>query len=101
MALSSMAQPAPHQGGGCGKTALIKYLLQEFSEHFIVRLKDLHPRTDRLIPRVLHVFDIDADGVSDAKCQPPLSEYVTAEYREGRLVLLVVDEVQNLSPGAG
>jgi general secretion pathway protein A len=83
---------------GCGKTTLINYLLQECGENFRIGMfNKIHPRTDRLVPWVLHAFGINGDGLTDGKCHQLFAEYVTGQYREGRRVLFIVDEAQNLS----
>src|SRR5258708_40123201 len=86
---------------GSGRTTLLQTLLRGLDEQTTVaRVMNtlLEPR--ELIEAALIDLGIDPTGKSKPFLLKELGELLVAERTAGRLVLLVIDEAQNLSPPA-
>ncbi len=84
---------------GCGKTTLLRQLLKQIEENSIVGLiSNAHGGRGELIQWVLHAlgvkFDPDETYVSQFQV---LQDYLIKTYAEGKRVILIFDEAQNLS----
>lgn len=83
---------------GAGKTTLVNYLLsQEGDEVVIGVINNTHTSFGNLMTWVLDAFDLDEPSPENAKKLRKFSEFVMDQYAEGKRVLLVIDEAQNLS----
>ncbi len=82
---------------GCGKTTLIRHLLNNMSEELNVGLiSNVQDDKGDLLQWVLLAFDQPFDEVSAVKLFDQFQKYLIAEYGRGRRTVLIVDEAQNL-----
>lgn len=82
---------------GCGKTALIRHLLNELNEEVTVGLlSSAHKRIDNLLEWVLMTFGLDYESKSPVRSYDSFVEFLIGEYARNRRVVLIVDEAQNL-----
>ena len=82
---------------GCGKTALIRHLLNQVNEDVTVGLlSNTHKRFDDLLEWVLMAFGLDFESNSPVRNYNSFVEFLIAEYARNRRVVLIVDEAQNL-----
>ncbi len=83
---------------GAGKTTLVNYLLsQEGDEVVIGVINNTHSSFGNLMTWVLDAFDLEEPSPENAKKLRKFSEFVMDQYADGKRVLLVIDEAQNLS----
>jgi general secretion pathway protein A len=86
---------------GTGKTTLVRNLLAELGDEVTVGLITNTQRNfGDLLKWVLLSYDIETDESDHVRLYQMLVEFVTQEYRQGRRVLLIIDEAQNLTPDA-
>lgn len=84
---------------GAGKTTLLQRLLQNFDDDTVIGLiSNAQGSRGELLQWVLNALGLVSDPSSEyvTKFQI-LQDFVIAQYGEGRRVLLVIDEAQNLS----
>lgn len=82
---------------GCGKTILIRRLLNELNDEVTVGLlSNTHKRIDNLLEWVLMAFGLDHESKSPVRKYDKFVEFLIGEYARNRRVLLIVDEAQNL-----
>lgn len=82
---------------GCGKTTLIRHLLNNMSEDFNVGLiSNVQDDRGDLLQWVLLAFDQPFEEVSTVKLFDQFQKYLISEYGRGRKTVLIVDEAQNL-----
>ncbi|MEX0828202.1 MAG: AAA family ATPase [Haliea sp.] len=82
---------------GCGKTTLIRHLLDRLDEEFTVGLVSSIQDGD-LLQWVLMAFGQPYEGKSHVGLHDELQQFLIREYAEGRRTILIVDEAQNLGP---
>ena len=82
---------------GCGKTTLIRHLLDRLDEEFTVGLVSNIQDGD-LLQWVLMAFGKPYEGKSHVGLHDELQQFLIREYAEGRRTILIVDEAQNLGP---
>jgi general secretion pathway protein A len=84
---------------GAGKTILVDNLLATISEDSFVTAKIVTSQLggDDLLHMVAAGFGIAKEGLAKGALLQRISEFVLAQHRSGRRVLLIVDEAQNLS----
>ena len=82
---------------GCGKTTLIRHLLDRLDEEFTVGLVSNIQDGD-LLQWVLMAFGQPYEGKSHVGLHDELQQFLIREYAEGRRTILIVDEAQNLGP---
>ncbi|MBO0332660.1 AAA family ATPase [Sneathiella sp. CAU 1612] len=82
---------------GCGKTTLIRHLLDRLDEEFTVGLVSNIQDGD-LLQWVLMAFGQTYEGKSHVGLHDELQQFLIREYAEGRRTILIVDEAQNLGP---
>ena len=83
---------------GMGKTTLLNKILDEHRERFVVGIiGTTHPSDGSLLPWVADAFGLDCAGQDTVGYFRLLTSFLGRTFAEGRQVLLVVDEAQNLS----
>jgi type II secretory pathway predicted ATPase ExeA len=86
---------------GCGKTALIRHLLNALDEDVTVGLlSNTHSRFNDLLEWVLMAFGLDYVSKQPVRNYDVFVEFLISEYARNRRVVLIVDEAQNLSAAA-
>ena len=86
---------------GTGKTTLVRNLFAELGDDVTVGLITNTQRNfGDLLKWVLLSYDIQTDESDHVRLYQMLVEFVTQEFRQGRRVLLIIDEAQNLSRDA-
>lgn len=84
---------------GAGKTTLLQRLMQNFDEDTVVGLiSNAQGSRGELLHWVLNALGIENEsGAEYVEKFQRLQDFVIAQYSEGRRVMLVIDEAQNLS----
>jgi type II secretory pathway predicted ATPase ExeA len=83
---------------GCGKTTLIRYLLERLEQNVTVGLISNTNRSfGKLMQWVCLAFGLQFRGKDDAELYDDFTTFLIKEYAAGRHVVLIVDEAQNLS----
>ena len=86
---------------GCGKTTLIRKLLNSLGPELTVGLvSNTHPDIADLLEWIMMSFGLPYDGMSSVARYDAFQQFLIKEYGAGRRVLLIVDEAQNLSVNA-
>jgi len=86
---------------GCGKTTLVRHLLNELSDEFCVGLvSNTHPDIQDLLEWILMSFGVPYDGLTPVARYDAFQQFLINEYGKGKRTLLIVDEAQNLSTAA-
>ncbi len=87
---------------GAGKTTLMRHLFQKLErEKFIaVQLVNTHLDSEDILRMVAAAFGLTHLNSTKATLLLELEQFFRQSDREGKRVLLLVDEAQNLSPGA-
>ncbi len=85
-------------GVGTGKTTLVRTLFSELAKENIVaaQLVTTHLEADDTLRMVAASFGLAHEGATKAAILKNLETFLQARAREGKRVLLVVDEAQNL-----
>lgn len=88
-------------GIGCGKTTLVRHMLARVeSDVRVGTVHNTHPGIANLLEWIMLAFDQPYAGLSQVELYDAFQQFLADEHRHGRRVLLIVDEAQNLSPGA-
>jgi type II secretory pathway predicted ATPase ExeA len=83
---------------GCGKTTLIRHLLNRLDPHVTVGLiSNTGNLTGDLLRWILFAFRQDYRQKGAVELHEVFEDFLIAEYGSGRRTVLVVDEAQNLS----
>jgi general secretion pathway protein A len=86
---------------GCGKTTLVRHLLNNLAPGLTVGLVY---NTQREMPDLLRWFmqslGLPYDGMSDIALFDSFQHFLVEQGNEGKIVLLIIDEAQNLSSEA-
>lgn len=87
---------------GAGKTTLIEYLLASGNLKSVVtaRISTTQLEAENLLELLVGELGLRKSGASKAAFLRDLNSFFLRTTQSGRSVLLIVDEVQNLSPGA-
>ena len=87
---------------GTGKTMLVRTLFADLSKENIVaaQLVTTQLEADDLLRMTASVFGLACEGMSKPAILKNLENFLIARAREGKRVLLVVDEAQNLPPSS-
>lgn len=87
---------------GAGKTTLIEYLVTRgnLKDVVIGRISTTQLEAENLLELIAGELGIRKSGASKAAFLRDLNSFFLRIAQSGRSVLLIVDEVQNLSPGA-
>lgn len=88
-------------GIGCGKTTLIRYLLDKLGNDVTVGLLS-HTPDDKanLLEWIAMEFGMSWDGKSEAALYEQFRQFLILNYSRGRRTILIIDEAQNLGPRA-
>lgn len=84
---------------GSGKTTLIRYLLRKMNYQKIVvgLIDNTHESFGDLVTWIANAFGIDYAGQDKAALYKEIKHYIIQQYAQGKRVLLIVDEAQNMS----
>lgn len=83
---------------GCGKTTLIRNLLNNLDEQVLVGLvSNTHQDITNLLEWLLLAFGLPYEGMSKVALYDTFQSFLVRQYGAGKRVLLIVDEAQNLS----
>ena len=86
---------------GCGKTTLIRRLLNTLGEDVRVGLvTNTHQDMGNLLEWIMLSYDLPFEGKSQVSQYDAFQKFLIAEYGKGHRVVLIVDEAQNLSVSA-
>jgi general secretion pathway protein A len=87
---------------GAGKTTLVDLLLSTLdpADRVAAKIVTTQLNADDLLRMVAAAFDLYQEGLEKAGLLRRIESFVTAQYRSGKRVLLIVDEAQNLSVGS-
>ncbi len=82
---------------GCGKTTLIRHLLNRLDQEYTVGLvSNIHD--GNLLEWVLSAFDQPYENKSHVALHDQLQKFLIEQYAAGKRTILIVDEAQNLGP---
>jgi type II secretory pathway predicted ATPase ExeA len=86
---------------GCGKTTLVRHLLNNVDSDITVGIVyNTHQKVDDLLGWILLAFGQPYEGLSEIALFDNFQNFLISSYVAGKRVVLIVDEAQNLSPGA-
>jgi len=86
---------------GCGKTTLIRHLLNQLDKGVTIGLlSNTHKNFSDLLRWVLMAFGLDYESKGAVRLYEAFVEFLIAEYARHRRVVLIVDEAQNLDVAA-
>jgi type II secretory pathway predicted ATPase ExeA len=86
---------------GCGKTTLIRHLLNNLDNNIIVGLLyNTHQQIDDLLEWIMLAFGQPYEGMSRVALFDTFQRFLISTYGTGRKVVLIVDEAQNLGARA-
>lgn len=83
---------------GCGKTTLIRYLVNQISDEYTTAVQyHTGVGSGSLLWFMLNEFGLQADEKDRNRAIEIVYSYLTQQYKAGKRVLLIVDEAQNMS----
>jgi type II secretory pathway predicted ATPase ExeA len=86
---------------GAGKTTILRTLLGRVGDEVTVGLiTNTHQSFGGLLDWVLSAFDLHRPNLTHVEMHQVFMEYLIDEYANGRTVLLIVDEAQNMKADA-
>jgi type II secretory pathway predicted ATPase ExeA len=86
---------------GCGKTTLIRHLLNNLDLNYTVGLvSNTHEDIADLLEWIMLAFGEPYEGMSHVALYDRFQSFLFNQYQKGRNVVLIVDEAQNLSLSA-
>lgn len=87
---------------GAGKTTLVGHLMETIDRTKLVAAKIVttHLDADSMLKMVAAAFSVPVDGADKATILNRLEKFLHTHHRDGRRVLLIVDEAQNLPVAA-
>lgn len=86
---------------GCGKTTLVRHLLNNLSPSVTVGMVyNTHREIANLLEWIMLAFGLPYEGMSAVALYDAFQRFLIEQYGLGKSVLLIVDEAQNLNPGA-
>lgn len=84
---------------GAGKTTILRALLERVGDDVSVGLiTNTHQSFGGLLDWVLSAYNLHRPELTQVEMHQVFMEYLIDEYANGRTVLLIVDEAQNLKP---
>ena len=82
---------------GCGKTTLIRHLLNHLEQDVTVGLiSNTHKSFGELMQWVMLAFGLDHKGTNKVQMYGAFTDFVIDEYAKNRRTVLIIDEAQNL-----
>lgn len=83
---------------GAGKTTLVRTLLEDVSKRNItaIQLVSTQLEAEDLLRHIATAFDVQSDGASKAQLLRNIEVFLKYQAAQGRRVVLLVDEAQNL-----
>jgi general secretion pathway protein A len=85
---------------GTGKTTLVRYILDRLEKEILAAVVfNTHFSAGEIVELVLQSFDLPSEG-GKTKTMEALYRFLIEKYGEGKRVLLIIDEAQNLSAEA-
>lgn len=86
---------------GCGKTTLIRHMLNQIESDITVGLlNNTSPDDANLLEWIMLTFGLPYEGKSRVSLYDAFQRFLIEQYGKGKTVLLIVDEAQNLAPAA-
>ena len=86
---------------GCGKTTLIRHLLNNLeSSHTVGLVYNTHREIADLLGWIMLAFGLPYEGMSKVALYDAFQRFLIEQYGLGKRVLLIIDEAQNLNPDA-
>jgi general secretion pathway protein A len=86
---------------GCGKTTLIRHLLNNLDPDVTVGLVyNTHRDIANLMEWIMLAFGLSYEGMSTVALYDAFQHFLIKQYGMGKEVLLIIDEAQNLNPSA-
>src|SRR5690606_3692783 len=83
---------------GCGKTTLIRHLLNKLGGDVIVGLvTNTHQDMGNMLEWIMLAYGLPFEGKSHVAQYDAFQQFLIAEYGMGHRVVLIIDEAQNLS----
>jgi len=83
---------------GSGKTTLIRYLLNQVHPDLVPAvIFNTNLNADQLLCQILQLFGVAAEENNKPKNLQNLDQFLLKKHAEGRNVLLIIDEAQNLT----
>src|ERR1700733_3257576 len=83
---------------GCGKTTLIETFLQELpSDVIVAQINQTQVSSLEFLQTVLVQFGFKPFRMKKAELLATMNQFVVEQYEQGRKIVLIVDEAQNLS----
>ncbi len=83
---------------GCGKTTLLRKLLDNLDEDVLVGLiNSTHQDVHELLQWVLYAFELDYKGKTRLELYETFQNFLIEEYARGRRCILIIDEAQNMA----
>ncbi len=82
---------------GTGKTTLLQKILSTAEDTLTIgKLTFTHDKSESLLPWILQAYGLSCPGTHSADRFQAIAEFFARTYQEGKGILLVVDEAQNL-----
>jgi type II secretory pathway predicted ATPase ExeA len=86
---------------GCGKTTLIRHLLNNLASSLTVGLVyNTHRDMSNLMKWIMLSLGLPYEDMSEVALFDAFQRFLIEQYGSGKIVLLIIDEAQNLSPDA-
>lgn len=86
---------------GCGKTTLVRHLLNHLSSSLTVGIVyNTHREIPDLLEWIMLSFGLPYEGKSRVALYDTFQRFLIDQYGKGKSVLLIVDEAQNINPDA-
>ncbi len=86
---------------GCGKTTIVRHLLNNLDEQLTVGIVyNTHQNIDDLLGWIMLAFNQPYEGKSNLALFDDFQQFLINRYAEDKRVVLIIDEAQNLTPGA-
>jgi general secretion pathway protein A len=86
---------------GCGKTTLIRHLLNDLApSHAVGLVYNTHRDIVDLLEWIMLAFGLPYEGMSRVALYEAFQNFLIEQHGLGKRVLLIIDEAQNLNPDA-